>query len=78
MKNTFVEIPTLESSEGAVQKCSVKKMFLKISQNSQENTCGRVSFLIKLQAEATTSKSSDMLQSWCLSEVWSIPSILVR
>ena len=25
---------------------------LEISQNSQENTCGRVSFLIKLQAEA--------------------------
>ena len=24
--------------------------FLKISQNSQENTCTRVSFLIKLQA----------------------------
>ena len=28
-----------------------KKVFLKISQNSQEITCGRVSFLIKLQAE---------------------------
>ena len=27
-------------------------MFLKISQNSQENTCARVSFLIKLQASA--------------------------
>ena len=27
-----------------------KKVFLKISQNSQENTCARVSFLIKLQA----------------------------
>ena len=27
-----------------------KKLFLKISQNSQENTCTRVSFLIKLQA----------------------------
>ena len=27
-------------------------MFLEISQNSQENTCARVSFLIKLQAEA--------------------------
>ena len=27
-----------------------KKMFLEISQNSQENTCARVSFLIKLQA----------------------------
>ena len=26
-------------------------MLLKISQNSQENTCARVSFLIKLQAE---------------------------
>ena len=26
-------------------------MFLEISQNSQENTCARVSFLIKLQAE---------------------------
>ena len=29
---------------------SVKKVFLKISQNSQENTCARVSFLIKLRA----------------------------
>ena len=27
-------------------------MFLKTSQNSQENTCARVSFLIKLQASA--------------------------
>ena len=30
----------------------IKKVFLKISQNSQENTCARVSFLIKLQASA--------------------------
>ena len=28
----------------------VKKAFLEISQNSQENTCVRVSLLIKLQA----------------------------
>ena len=28
------------------------KVFLEISQNSQENTCAGVSFLIKLQAEA--------------------------
>ena len=34
----------------SVQRCSVKKVFLKISQNSQENTCARVSFMIKLQA----------------------------
>ena len=28
----------------------MKKVFLEISQNSQENTCARVPFLIKLQA----------------------------
>ena len=33
--------------------CSVKKVFLEISENSQENTCARVSFLIKLQASAS-------------------------
>ena len=32
------------------RKCSVRKVFLEISQNLQENTCVRVSFLIKLQA----------------------------
>ena len=32
------------SSEAFVRRCSVKKVFLKISQNSQENTCARVSF----------------------------------
>ena len=37
-------------SEAVVQKCSVKKFFLEISQNSQENTCARVSFLTKLKA----------------------------
>ena len=30
--------------------CSVKKVFLEISQNSQENTCSRVSFLTMLKA----------------------------
>ena len=38
--------------EGVSRRCSIKKVFLKISQNSQENTCVRVSFLIKVQAEA--------------------------
>ena len=35
--------------EAVVRRCSVKKVFLEISQNSQENTCARASFLIKLQ-----------------------------
>ena len=30
--------------EAVAQTCSVKKVFLEISQNSQENTCARVSF----------------------------------
>ena len=40
------------SSKAFVPRCSVKMMFLGISQNSHENTCARVSLLIKLQAEA--------------------------
>ena len=37
-------------------------MFLEISGNSQENTCARVSFSIKLQAEATFLTE----HLWCL------------
>ena len=37
-------------SEVAVSRCSIKKVLLEISQNSQENTCARVSFLINNQA----------------------------
>ena len=39
-----------EYKEAVIQRCSVEKIFLEISQNSQENTSARVSFLIKLQA----------------------------
>ena len=46
---------TVNSKKGQKGKavtriCSVKKVFLEISQNSQQNTCARVSFLISLQA----------------------------
>ena len=34
---------------GSLRGRSVKRLFLKIFQNSQENTCARVSFLVKLQ-----------------------------
>ena len=36
-------------SEAVSLKCSGKKLFLEISQNSHENTRARTSFLIKLQ-----------------------------
>ena len=39
----------LENVSSNFQRCSVKKVFLKISQNSQENICARAFFLIKLQ-----------------------------
>ena len=37
-------------TEAATRGVPLKKMFLEISQNSQENNCARVSSLIKLQA----------------------------
>ena len=41
---------TLQKSEAVVRRYSLEKMFLEISQNSQENTCARVSFSVRLQA----------------------------
>ena len=37
-------------TEAATRVVLCEKVFLKILQNSQENTCARASFLIKLQA----------------------------
>ena len=42
----------LRTMEAVVQRCSVRKVLLEISQNSQEDTWGRVSCLIRLQAWA--------------------------
>ena len=44
---------SLQSPRGG---CSIKKVFLNISQNSQENSCARISFLIKLQALKLTTE----------------------
>ena len=40
-------------AEAVTWKCSVKKVFLEISQNLQENTSARVSFLIADMRHAT-------------------------
>ena len=55
-------IMLLKKSEAVAQRCSVKKVFLEISQNSQENNCARVSFVIKLKAWTCNfiKKDSDM------------------
>ena len=38
------------TAEAVPRMCSVKKVFLEISQNSKESNCAILSFLIKLQA----------------------------
>ena len=47
--------------KAVTQRCSVKKVFLEFSQNSQENTCARVSLLINLQAEVCNFIKKDTL-----------------
>ena len=41
-KSSFLSIFTTSH-----RRCSIKKVFLEMSQNSQKNTCARVSFLIR-------------------------------
>ena len=55
IRTSFIHYATTlyDSSEAVIWSSSVKKVFLKISQNSQENNFARVSFLIKLQAFLT-------------------------
>ena len=38
------------NTDAVAWRCSVKKVFLETSQSSQENTCAKVYFLIRLQA----------------------------
>ena len=46
--------------EAVVWRCSVKKVFLEISQNLQEKTCARVSFLIKLPKSCNFNKKETL------------------
>ena len=48
--STTIGLKRMQRTEADVKKCSVEKVFLEISQNSQENTYARVSILIKLQS----------------------------
>ena len=50
LSSIYISLMLWEITEAVARRCSSKKVFLEISQNSQENTCARVSFLINLQA----------------------------
>ena len=43
-----INLRKLNDTEAVDRKYSIKKLFLKISKNSQENPCARVSVLIQL------------------------------
>ena len=59
------------SPEGAVQRCSIKKLFWKILQTSQRSTCAEVSFneLASLQLALLLQKRP---YYWCFSWFWEI------
>ena len=60
--------PFLTEAEAIVWRCSIKKVFLKISQNKEENTSfssARVSFLIKVQALNCDFIKIDLVQMFC-------------
>ena len=56
-------------------RCSVKKVFLEISQNSQKNTCTRDSFLIKLQARPKNAFYTEHLRTTFLLSIAKFTSI---
>ena len=62
------------ASEAVAWRCSVKKVFLEILQNSQENTCARVSFLIKLQVSGCNFIS---LQLYWKKRLWLWPGVFL-
>ena len=62
----FIEETLPLWSEATTRGVLWKKVFLEISQNSQEDTCARVSFLINLQAPAC-----NLIKKETLAEVFS-------
>ena len=52
MKDVCLEKGGSVRTTAVIRRCSVKKIFLKSSKNSEENTGIGVSFLIKSQAQA--------------------------
>ena len=66
--------PPTYFTEAVAQRCSVKKVFLKISQNSQENTCARVYFLTKLQTwglHLYCAQACNFIKKYTLAQVFS-------
>ena len=64
----FIVVFKMKCQKAATEGVLLKKVFLEISQNSQENTCARDSFLIKLQALG--------LVLYNISYLWTFPTYI--
>ena len=62
-------------TQAVAQRCSIKKVFLEISQNSKEKTCARVSFLITLQAD-TIFKKETLAKVFSCDGTWDLSATL--
>ena len=72
LRATFLQKFTTPNKviEAVAQNCCAKAFFLKVSQNSQENTCARVSFIIKLQVSSWKKRLLHMCFLWILRNFW--------
>ena len=72
LRATFLQKFTTPNKviEAVAQNCCAKALFLKVSQNSQENTCARVSFIIKLQVSSWKKRLLHMCFLWILRNFW--------
>ena len=64
----------MTKGEAVVRRCSLKTLLLESSRNSEENTCARHSFLIKLQAEAYNFVEKENLAQVFSCKFWEISS----
>ena len=53
-------------SEAVTRSYSIKKLFLKLLQNSQDDTCARGSFLMKLQTSGNFIKNETLAPAFFL------------
>ena len=81
-KNSFlaeVSFNLLILSEAVVQRCFVENVFVEISQNSQENTCARVSLLKETLAQVFSCEFCEISTNTFFTEhLWATASVLCR
>ena len=61
-----------QNAKVITRRCAIKWVFLRILQNSQENTCATVSFLNKIPAWRSTTVLKDKLRHKCFFEFLSV------